>query len=230
MSDLFKTGSARGTRGSFSVSCSGNADIVKRLQKLDSGGREALQRTVNDFATRAPAWVSKGIREHYGVDTAAIKDAAARPKRGKTSIKVAGITVDGATLEYKGRTLTPLHFKMSPKKAPDTQQKELGRIPGQAIADGSPVAMVAPPKAYRVKATIIKGQRATLPPGTFIAAGNGGVSLPFQRTGEGRTPIEAVRTLSVPQMIDGRARETIEQTISEKLGERFQHHVERAMK
>ena len=230
MSDLFKTGSARHTRGGFSVSCSGNADIVKRLQKLDNGGREALQRTVNDFATRAPAWVSKGIREHYGVDTAAIKDAAKRPKRGKTSIKVAGITVDGATLEYKGRTLTPLHFKMSPNKAPDAQQKEPGRIPGQAIADGSPVAMVAPPKAYRVKATIIKGQRAKLPPGTFIAAGNGGVSLPFQRTGEGRTPIEAVRTLSVPQMIDGRARETIEQTISEKLGERFQHHVERAMK
>ena len=230
MSDLFKAGSARNTRGGFSVSCSGSADIVKRLQRLDNGGREALQRTVNDFTTRAPAWVSKGIREHYGVDTAAIKDAATKPKRGKTTIKVAGITVDGATLEYNGRTLTPLHFKMNPKKAPDAQQKEPGRIPGQAIAGGSPVAMVAPPKAYRVAATIIKGQRAKLPPGTFIAAGNGGVSLPFQRTGKGRTPIEAVRTLSVPQMIDGRARETIEQMISEKLGERFQHHVERVMK
>ncbi len=67
-------------------------------------------------------------------------------------------------------------------------------------------------------------------PGTFIAAGNGGASLPFQRTGEGRTPIEAVRTLSVPQMIDGRARETIEQTINTKLGERFNHHIERAMR
>ena len=31
-------------------------------------------------------------------------------------------------------------------------------------------------------------------------------------------------------MIDSRARETIEQTINEKLGERFNHHIEQAMK
>lgn len=227
---LFRTGRAKSTRGGFSVSCAGGAELVKRLRKLENGGKVAIERTVSDFSTRAPAWVSKGIREHYGVDAAAIKDAAKKPKRGKTSIKVAGITVDGATLEYRGRTLTPLHFKMSPKKRPEAQQKNPIRIPGQAIGSGSPVAMVRAPKPYKVKATIIKGKRSNLPPGTFIAAGNGGASLPFQRTGEGRMPIEAVRTLSVPQMIDGRARETIDQTISEKLGERFQHHVERAMK
>lgn len=227
---LFKVGRAKSTRGGFSVAYSGGADLVKRLRKLENGGKVAIERTVSDFATRAPAWVSKGIREHYGVDTAAIKEAAKKPKRGKTSIRVAGITVDGASLEYKGRTLTPLHFKMSPKKRPETQQKKPIRIPGQAIGSGSPVAMVRAPKPYTVKATILKGKRSSLPPGTFIAAGNGGASLPFQRKGEGRTPIEAVRTLSVPQMIDGRARETIEQTISEKLTERFQHYVERAMK
>ena len=230
MSDLFRTGKAKRTSGGFSVSTAGGADLVKRLRKLENGGQVAIQRTVSDFATRAPAWVSKGIREHYGVDTAAIKDAATKPRRGKTSVKVAGITVDGATLIYKGRTLTPVHFKMSPKQRPEGQQNKENRVPGQAIADGSPVAMVSPPKKYKVKATIIKGKRATMPAKTFIAPGNGGVSLPFQRTGEGRLPIEAIRTLSVPQMIDGRARETIEETISEKLGERFQHHIERAMK
>lgn len=230
MSDLFKTGSAKRTRGSFSVACAGGNDLVKRLRKLENGGEVAIRRTTSDFISRAPGWVSKGIREHYGVDTAAIKDAAKKPKRGKTSIKVAGVTIDGASLEYKGRTLTPVHFKMSPKKAPDAQQKEPSKIPGQLIGSGSPVAMVQPPKAYKVKATIIKGKRASLPSGTFIASGNGGVSLPFQRTTEKRMPIEAVRTLSVPQMIDGRARETIEQTISENLTKRFEHHIKQAMK
>ena len=229
MSDLFKTGSASHKSGSFSVSCAGGAELVKRLRKLENGGETAIKRTASDFATRAPAWVSKGIREHYGVDAAAIKEAAKKPRRGKTSIKVAGITVDGVTLEYKGRTLTPLHFKMSPKKSPGVQQKNPVRIPGQAIG-GTPVAMVRPPKAYRVKATIIKGQRASLPAGTFIASGNGGSSLPFQRKGESRMPIEAVRTLSVPQMIDGRAHDTIDQMIGDKLGERFQHHVKQVMK
>ena len=230
MSDLFRTGKAKRTSSGFSVSCAGGAELVKRLHKLKDGGKVAIQRTVSDFTTRAPAWVSKGIREHYGVDTAAIKDAGPKPRRGKTSIKVAGVTVDGANLEYRGRTLTPTHFKMNPKKRPETQQKKPIRIPGGGIGGGSPVAMVSPPKPYTVKATIIKGQRSTLPSGTFITAGKGGSVLPFQRTGEGRGPIEAVRTLSVPQMIDGRARETIEQTLSTKLGERFQHHIDRAMK
>lgn len=230
MSELFRTGRAKRTSGGFSVSAAGGADLVKRLRKLENGGQVAIQRTVSDFATRAPAWVSKGIREHYGVDAAAIKDATKKPKRGKTTIKVSGVTVDGVTLEYKGRTLTPVHFKMSPKKTPETQQKKTIRVPGQAIADGSPVAMIQPPKAYKVKATIIKGKRASLPAGTFIAPGKGGVTLPFQRVSAARKPIEAVRTLSVPQMIDGRAHDTIQQTISEKLGERFEHHIRQITK
>lgn len=227
---LFTTGQAKTHKGSMNISCVGNADIVKRLDKLEKGGEVAIKRTVSDFASRAPGWVSKSIREHYGVDTAAIKDAQKKPKRGKTSIKIKGVTVDEVTLEYRGRTLTPLHFKMSPKKAPEGRQKKPQRIPGQAVWTDSPVAMVAPPKKYRVKATIIKGKRSNLPPGTFIATANGGNTLPFQRKGEGRTPIEAVRTLSVPQMIEGRARETIEQAINEGLQKRFEHHIEQAMK
>ena len=90
--------------------------------------------------------------------------------------------------------------------------------------------MVAPPKPYTVKATIIKGQRTALGAGSFIASGNGGSVLPFQRTAEGRKPIEAVRTLSVPQMIDGRAREGIQEAISTGLEKRFAHHIEQAMR
>ncbi len=230
MGDLFNTGSDRHARGGFSVSHSGMGDIVKKLQKLRHGGEVSIKRTMSDFTTRGPGWVSKGIREHYGVDAAAIKEAAKRPSRGHTSIRVAGISVDGATLEYKGSTLTPLHFKMSPKQAPTAKQNTQIRIPGQFIGAGSPVAMIKPPKPYTIKATIIKGRRSAMSSDTFLTAGRGGVVLPYQKSGDGRQPIEAVRTLSVPQMIDGRARETIEQTINTKLGERFNHHIEQAMR
>ena len=229
MSDLFRTGKAkRKTSGSFSVSA--DADLVKKLKKLEHGGETAIKRTVSDFASRAPAWVSQGVRQHYGVDASAVKEAAERPKRGKTSITVAGIAVDGVTLVYRGRTLTPIHFKMSPKQRPTARKVNSTRIPGQAIAGEMPVAMIKQPKKYRVKATIIKGSRSKLPPGTFLAEGKGGVLLPFQRTGEGRMPIEVVRTLSVPQMIDGRASETIENKLSTELEKRFNHHIERAKK
>ena len=228
--DLFKTGRRQYKKGAFSVMCSDKDNIINRLQKLENGGKVAIARTIEDFHKRGHGWVSKGIREHYGVDAATIKDAKQKTRRGHNSIKIAGVFVDGATLIYRGRTLTPIHFKMAPKNRPDTRQKNYGRIPGQLIGSGSPVAMVQPPKPYKVKATIIKGKRVNLPHGTFIAQGNGNVSLPFQRTGEGRKPIEVVRTLSVPQMIDGRAHDTIEQKISTELGKRFEHNIKQAIK
>ena len=133
---LFRTGPARRTSGSFTVSYSGADGIVKRLQKLKDGGEVAIKRTVSDFTSRGPGWVSKGIREHYGVDTAAIKDAAKKPKRGKTSIRVAGISVDGATLEYKGRTLTPTHCQNESQSSAFCTAKEADQNTGPADSRG----------------------------------------------------------------------------------------------
>jgi len=232
MDDLFYTGRRRRTGGTISVTMRNGDRLAKKLKKLEDGGRTAVERTVSDFASRAPAWVSKGIRKHYGVDTAAIKKAGPRIKRGAARTGVSGISVDGVSLEYRGRTLTPVHFNMSPKTRQAGQQARQIRVPGQAVATakGSPVAMMKPPKKYTVKAAILKGGRASMEQGTFIAEGRGGVYLPFQRTGEGRTPIEAVRTLSVPQMISGRAQETIDELISTNLEKRFEHHIQQAMK
>lgn len=240
MSDLFHTGQSRRTSGAFSVTMRDGAKLAKKLEKLKDGGETAIKRTVSDFTARAPAWVSKGIRQHYGVDTAAIKEAGPRLKRGATSIRVSGVSVDGASLEYKGRTLTPIHFKMSPTtRNPKGLAKKPAKVPGQAISTGSPVAMVRPPMPFQVKATIIKGQRATMKPGTYLASSSKKSAdapiLPFQRTGAGRTPVHAVRTLSVPQMIGSeekksRASDTISEIINENLEKRFENHIKRAMK
>ena len=240
MSDLFHTGQSRRTSGAFSVTMRDGAKLAKKLEKLKDGGETAIKRTVSDFTARAPAWVSKGIRQHYGVDTAAIKEAGPRTKRGATSIRVSGVSVDGASLEYKGRTLTPIHFKMSPTtRNPKGLAKRPAKVPGQAISTGSPVAMVRPPMPFQVKATIIKGQRAAMKPGTYLASSSKKSAdapiLPFQRTGAGRTPVHAVRTLSVPQMIGSeekksRASDTISEIINENLEKRFNHHIEQAMK
>lgn len=229
MGDLFYTGQSRRTSGSFTVTCSGAKDIVKRLNKLENGGQTAIKKTVNDFMSRAPAWVSKGIREHYEVDTAAIKSAGPQKKRGATHINVAGVSVDGATLEYKGRTLTPTHFKMLPKSRPTKRRRTPILIPGQMLNSSPEVGTVRPPAPYQITAQIIKGQQARLPDNTFMGAGKV-PTIPFQRTGSGRGPLEAVHTLSVPQMIDGRAKETIETMISKGLEKRFAHHVQQAMK
>lgn len=229
MSSFFYSGSGRHTSGTFTVTMKDGAKLAKQIAKLENGGKVAIQRTVSDFNSRAPAWVSKGIRQHYGVDTAAIKSAGPQKKKGATHINVAGVSIDGATLEYKGRTLTPTHFSMSPKKRPKRRARKKLLIPGQALRNPTEVAAVRPPYPYQITAQIVKGKTSTLPPGSFIGAGKA-PAIPFQRTGSGRMPLEAVHTLSVPQMIDGRAKETIETMISEGLEKRFTHHVQQAMK
>lgn len=218
-------------KNSLDISIKGNDDIVRRWKKLKTGGEKALERTASDFASRAPGWISKAIRQNYGVDTAAIKDAAGKPKRGKISA-ADGIAVDGCTITYKGRTLTPVHFKMSPTAPPDTKQNKISRIPGQGIADGSPVAMMYQPHRYKVKATIVKGQRITFGQNTFLAkAGKSddATYIPWQRSGDGRAA-SPIHTLSVPQMIDGRARSQIEKTIEENVAKRFENQVNQILK
>ena len=82
MSDLFYTGAAKRTSGAFSVTMKDGAKLAKKLQKLEDGGETAIKRTVSDFTSRAPAWVSKGIRQHYGVNTAAINEAGPKKNGG----------------------------------------------------------------------------------------------------------------------------------------------------
>lgn len=228
--DLFFTGQARHTSGALNVTMKNGAKLAKKIEQLAEAGETALKNTVSDFTSRAPAWVSKGIRQHYGVDTGAINEAGPKVKRGASTISVSGVSVDGASLEYKGRTLTTTHFNQSPRSAPSGRQSKYQRIPGQAIRGAGAVAMIRQPRKYTVKATILKGHRASMKAGTFITSGNGGSTLPFQRTGRGRGPIEAVHTLSVPQMISGKAKETIEETLAENLEKRLEHHVQRAMR
>lgn len=167
MSDLFHAGQARRTSGSITITMKNGKELAKKLEKLKDGGEKAIKYTVSDFASRAPGWVSKGIRQHYGVDKDAIEEAQSRTKRGSgaTQIKVKGISVDGAALEYKGRTLTPIHFRMSPSTLhPKGLQSKRNRIPGQAIAENAsnpnaPFGMVRVPVPYQVSATVIKGSR-----------------------------------------------------------------------
>ena len=63
MSDLFHAGQARRTSGSITITMKNGKKLAKKLEKLKDGGETAIKRTVSDFTARAPAWVSKGIRQ-----------------------------------------------------------------------------------------------------------------------------------------------------------------------
>lgn len=147
-------------------------------------------------------------------------------KLGK--VVVEGDSMSTVRIKYTGRPLTHTHFSMSPT-APN------------------------PGGGYTLKATVIKGERATLGKvkkltkkqraalgknftrsGTqtserspiMLMRANGGQYLPFQRVSKRRDDIKAKKTISLPQMVGSkRTSDNIQAAINEKLGKRLDQHM-----
>ena len=183
--------------------------MVGSLKALNKDVEKAVSRTISDCKQRAPAQVTKAVREIYNIKASELTEAGKTAKGGaKTvgSIKVSGVSVDSVQLIYKGRVLTPTHFSMTPKKRPDGANK------------------------YTVKVAVKKGQKKSLGSGVFLAASGsaGTTEIPFKRKGAKRLPIEAVRTVSIPQMITNEmVSEDIKKRMDELLTTRLKHNTER---
>lgn len=198
---------------------------------MDAQAQKAINRTVSDFKSRGPSWISQAVTETYGIKKAEVKDAiSGTRKAGK--IKISRTLVDNVAIEYSGRPLTPTHFKMKPTRVPAKREKDFRRVPGAGVGEGGgDVAMVKAPAPYTVTAEVFKGKRKVLGSDVFLGTNKGTGVIPFQRTGEGRTPIKSVKSTSVPQMITNpEVAEQIQKNIDEGLSKRLQHHVEQELK
>jgi hypothetical protein len=188
--------------------------------------RQVMKNVTADAKKRVPGWVAAEVTKVYGVkkgDITGQKIGRAKPE---------GNSFKEARIVYTGRVLTPTHFNMSPK------------VPN-------------PGGGYTLKATIVKGQRTTLGKvkkltkkqraalgknftgtGTrnsdhspiMLMRANGGQYLPFQRKSVNRKDIDAIKTISLPQMVSSqRTEEGIRRGINEGLGKRLEHHMNRFM-
>ena len=200
--------------------------LKKKLEDQKEAPRKVMKALFSDASKRVPGWVSTEITNTYGIK----KTDISGKKVG--NVKVQGDSIHNMKVVYTGRPLTYTHFSMSPK-AP----KEGG--------------------SYTLKATVIKGQRATLGKvkkltkkqradlaknftrsGTqrsthspiMLMKANGGQHLPFQRKSKNRKDIEAIKTVSLPQMVSSeRTEKGIQTAINEGLSKRLDHHMERYM-
>ena len=183
--------------------------MVGDLKGLNKDVDKAIGRTIADCKTRGPAQVTKAVTAVYGIKSGEVTATGKAAKGGaKTvgSIKVSGVTVDSVQLIYRGRVLTPTHFSMTPKNRPDAGKK------------------------YTVKAAIYKGKKKVLGSSVFLAPSGaaGTTEIPFKRKSEKRTPIEAIRTVSIPQMITNEnVSADIQTRMDELLATRLQHNTER---
>ena len=200
--------------------------IKKQMADLKQAPTKVMKSLTSDARKRVPGWVATEVTKVYGIK----KSEITGKKVG--SMKVVGNGFKDLKFVYAGCLLTPTHFSMSPK-AP----KEGG--------------------GYTLKATIIKGQRTTLGKvkkltkkqradlaKNFTRAGtknsdhspvmlmraNGGQYLPFQRKSTNRRDIDAIKTISLPQMVSSERTATgISTAINEGIGKRLDHYLDRYM-
>lgn len=200
--------------------------LRKQIKDMKKAPRQVLKSLTADAKKRAPGLVATEVSKVYGVK----KSEITGKKIG--SVKVQGGNIDQVQIVYKGRVLTPTHFSMSPK-APKPNR-------------GS----------YTLKASIIKGERTTLGKvkkltkkqraalaKNFTRSGTqksdhspvmlmptGSTYIPFQRRSINRKDVQAVKTVSLPQMVSSeRTEKGIQTAISDGLGKRLNHHMQRYM-
>lgn len=222
------------SKSSIDIAIGGIDKLKKDLAKMDAQAQKAVNRTVSDVKSRAPAWVSASVTEVYTIKKAEVKAALTGTKKGVGSIKIGGVSLDNVQLIYSGRALTPIHFKMKPTKPPTKRAPEGRRIPGQLVKSDKrvgDVAIVNPIAPYQITVETFKGKITKLDAGAFLAPNKGGGFIPFQRTGDSRTPIESIKRLSIPQMIENdEVREKIQKRLSEGIASRLEHNVDRLAK
>lgn len=206
--------------------------LLGDLRAIDERTAKAIKATVKDIKARAPGWISTAVTGVYNINKSEVTPAsssARRPQKKAASVRVSGETIDSIAITYTGRLLTPTHFGMRKKLLPKGDTR---KVPGGNIKMQTPgkVATITPPRAYQISAEFFKGKRQNIRGDAFLATNKGSGVIPFQRIGSGRTPIKAIKTLSVPQMLKNvQVEETIQGKLNEGLEERFNHHMSRQL-
>ena len=197
----------------------------KQLEELEKKQEKAIQSAVNDCKSRAPAQVTKTVTAAYGIKAGEVTAAGKAAKGGaKTvgSIKIDGVAINTIQLTYNGRVLTPSHFSMTPKQRPEGGRKYT--VKAEITKGKKSVTTAGKPDGT-------KGKKKRLGTGMFLAPGGGTSEIPFRRQTAKRLPIDAIRTVGIPQMITNEQNAAlISERINELLQERVAHQVDRMNK
>lgn len=204
-------------------------EVARRMRQMSENAEKVVELTLKDFKKLAPGWVAQEVRKEYNVKYATIK-----PKGGRgASVRAQGDTIGTASLVYKGRVLTPVHFGMTPK-APGksgryTLNVEIKKGQKKALGHVKPLTKRQRKNIGR-NFTRQGTQNSPRSPIMLMPNGGGGY-IPFQRRSQRRNDLKAVRTLSMPQMVSNeKVNETIHKRINEELGKKLDHHMQRLMR
>ena len=203
--------------GAMNVVIENYSSLMKEIKDMKKQSEKAMRRTVSDFKSRGPGWVSQEVTKEYNIKKKDVNETKQGVRKGRSQIKVAGTKVDNLQIVYRGRLLTPTHFKMKPT-AP---------VPWYEAYRNYDAVNTVTAKVFK------KSPRKPLGHKVFLArsGGSGSMYIPFQRRGSRRTPIDVIKTVSVPQMITNeKVAKQIHERIKKELPKRLEHNIKHVMK
>lgn len=206
--------------------------LRKQIEDMKKAPRNVVKAITSDAIKRVSGWVAAEVSKVYGVK----KGEITGQKIG--TVKTKGEGIEQVKVVYTGRVLTPTHFGMSPKAPkPDRGAYTLKAtvIKGERTTLGKVKKLTKKQRAELAKNFTRSGsQTSDHSPIMLMHTGNakadGTNYIPFQRKSKDRDNVEAIKTLSLPQMVSSkRTEEGIQTAISDGLGKRLDHHMKRYM-
>lgn len=200
--------------------------LRKQLEDMKKAPRKVLKNLTADAVKRVPGWIATEVTKVYGVK----KGEITGKKIG--SVKTEGNSIDQVKVIYKGRVLTPTHFSLAPRTPKEGGSYTLKAtiFKGNRVTMGKVKKLTKKQRAALAKNFTRSGTRHSTSSPIMLMRANGGHYLPFQRVSPNRKDVEAVKTLSLPQMVSSKHTEKgIQTAINDGLGKRLDHHMKRYM-
>lgn len=208
--------------------------IVGKLKGMPGKSETVIKRTMSDMRNRVPGWVATEVVKVYGIKKGEVTPSKAG-KGGKKAgnIRARGETIDSIEIVYTGRVLTPTHFGMTPKSAPPGRSYTLKAsiLKGSKSTLGKVKKLSKKQRAMLGKNFRRQGTRSSDHSPIMLMGNGGGGQIPFQRKSTNRKDVEAIKTVSLPQMVSSdRTKDSIERTINENLEKRLEQHMKLLLK
>ena len=201
--------------------------LQKHLEEMKKAPKAVMQAMTSDAKKRVPGWVATEVTKVYGVK----KTEITGKKIG--SVRSEGKSFDKVKIKYTGRVLTPTHFNMkpaAPKEGGGGYTLKASIIKGERVTLGKVKKLTKKQRAALAKNFTRSGTRKSDHSPVMLMRANGGQFLPFQRKSFDRKNIEAIKTVSLPQMVSSeRTKDNIQAAINDGLAKRLDHHMQRYM-
>ena len=204
---------------------------IKEIKGIQKSSERVLQRVISDVRSRAPGWVAADVVEVYNIKKAEIVPAkAGKATKSAGSVKVTGETVDSLALVYRGRPLTLTHFGARPEAPKPAYTLSWEIIKGQKhkskIKKLTKKQRRALGKNFTRQGTRTSDHSPIMLMHTGAKSADKTQYIPFQRKSTNRKDIEAIKTVSLPQMVGNETvSSAIQQTLNENIGKRMAQHM-----